>query len=123
GSFDDCDSLIACEVITPGGNWSSYPAHKHDETTETESELEEIYYYEIQVAPDGGPGFGFHQTTSSGEVKPIDVLTEVRGAGAVLRPPAVHGPAAAARGHDMYYVCVIAGPDAERASNITDHPE
>src|SRR5690625_2341316 len=41
GSFDDCDSLIACEVITPGGNWSSYPAHKHDETTETESELEE----------------------------------------------------------------------------------
>ena len=27
----EADSLIACEVITPGGNWSSYPAHKHDE--------------------------------------------------------------------------------------------
>ena len=27
-------SIIACEVITPGGNWSSYPAHKHDEATE-----------------------------------------------------------------------------------------
>ena len=35
----EADSLIACEVITPGGNWSSYPAHKHDENTPTESEL------------------------------------------------------------------------------------
>ena len=43
----EADSLIACEVITPGGNWSSYPAHKHDENTATESELEEIYYFEI----------------------------------------------------------------------------
>ena len=25
------DRLIACEVITPAGNWSSYPPHKHDE--------------------------------------------------------------------------------------------
>ena len=32
----EADSLIACEVITPGGNWSSYPAHKHDENTPTE---------------------------------------------------------------------------------------
>src|SRR5699024_1630461 len=123
GSFDDCDSLIACEVITPGGNWSSYPAHKHDETTETESELEEIYYYEIQDAPDGGPGFGFHQTTSSGEDKPIDVLTEVRGGDTVLVPHGWHGPCAAAPGHDMYYLNVMAGPEAERAWNITAHPE
>ena len=82
GAFDAMDSLIACEVITPGGNWSSYPAHKHDESVDDgehrESELEEIYYYEIQDSPDGGPGFGFHQTTSSGESTPIDVL--VRGA-------------------------------------------
>ena len=33
----EADSLIACEVITPGGNWSSYPAHKHDENTPTET--------------------------------------------------------------------------------------
>ena len=43
----EADSLIACEVITPGGNWSSYPAHKHDENTPVESALEEIYYFEI----------------------------------------------------------------------------
>ena len=122
GAFDQMDSLIACEVITPGGNWSSYPAHKHDETTETESELEEIYYYEIQDGP-AGPGFGFHQTTSSGEDKPIDVLTEVRSGDTVLVPHGWHGPCAAAPGHDMYYLNVMAGPEAERAWNITDHPE
>ncbi|WP_422116148.1 5-deoxy-glucuronate isomerase [Brachybacterium sp. UNK5269] len=123
GAFDDCDSLIACEVITPGGNWSSYPAHKHDETTATESELEEIYYYEIQAAPGGSPGFGFHQTTASGPDKPIDVLTEVRSGDTVLVPHGWHGPCAAAPGHDMYYLNVMAGPAADRAWNITDHPD
>lgn len=39
----DCDRLIAVEVVTPGGNWSSYPPHKHDEHRPgTESVLEEI---------------------------------------------------------------------------------
>ncbi|MGO2822298.1 MAG: 5-deoxy-glucuronate isomerase [Brachybacterium tyrofermentans] len=127
GAFDAMDSLIACEVITPGGNWSSYPAHKHDETVDDgehlESELEEIYYYEIQDAPDGGPGFGFHQTTSSGESTPIDVLSEVRTGDTVLVPHGWHGPCAAAPGHDMYYLNVMAGPDPVRAWNITDHPE
>jgi 5-deoxy-glucuronate isomerase len=126
GAFDQMDSLIACEVITPGGNWSSYPAHKHDETVEDgehrESELEEIYYYEIQDGP-AGPGFGFHQTTSSGEDTPIDVLAEVRTGDTVLVPHGWHGPCAAAPGHDMYYLNVMAGPEAERAWNITDHPE
>lgn len=46
----DADSLIACEVVTPAGNWSSYPPHKHDEEREgVETELEEIYYFETQV--------------------------------------------------------------------------
>src|SRR5215216_855227 len=40
----DAAKIIACEVITPAGNWSSYPPHKHDEPSETETELEEIYY-------------------------------------------------------------------------------
>ena len=43
-----------CEVVTPAGNWSSYPPHKHDEERDgVETELEEIYYFETQV--DGGP--------------------------------------------------------------------
>ena len=61
----DAGRLIVCEVITPAGNWSSYPAHKHDEHVPGhESRLEEIYYFEaapevdamrksIRAAPSG----------------------------------------------------------------------
>ena len=26
----EADRLLVCEVLTPAGNWSSYPPHKHD---------------------------------------------------------------------------------------------
>ena len=52
----DADSIIACEVVTPAGNWSSYPPHKHDEERPgVETELEEIYYFEVQVESGGLP--------------------------------------------------------------------
>jgi 5-deoxy-glucuronate isomerase len=114
--------IIACEVITPGGNWSSYPAHKHDQANEHESELEEIYYFEIAAGPGGEPGLGFFRTSSS-PGKPIDILEEVRDRDTVLVPHGWHGPAAAAPGHDMYYLNVMAGPGQERAWKISDHPE
>jgi 5-deoxy-glucuronate isomerase len=44
----ECDKLIAVEVLTPGGNWSSYPPHKHDQRSAHEAELEEIYYFETR---------------------------------------------------------------------------
>jgi 5-deoxy-glucuronate isomerase len=118
----DAAALIACEVITPGGNWSSYPAHKHDETTEHESELEEIYYFEIAAGPQGEPGFGFHRTSSS-PGKPIDILAEVHDRDTVLVPYGWHGPCVAAPGYDMYYLNVMAGPGDERAWKIADHPD
>ena len=46
----EADKLIAVEVITPGGNWSSFPPHKHDEAGEDESRLEEVYYFEADSA-------------------------------------------------------------------------
>jgi len=115
-------ALIVCEVLTPGGNWSSYPAHKHDESTETESRLEEIYYYEIAEGPDGQPGFGYHRTSSSPGGR-IEVLVEVRDRDTVLVPHGWHGPCMAAPGFDMYYLNVMAGPEPERAWRITDHPD
>lgn len=117
----EAGSIIACEVITPGGNWSSYPAHKHDEANEHESELEEIYYFEVAAGPEGQPGLGFHRTSSTpaGE---IDVLHEVRDGDTVLVPHGWHGPCTAAPGHDMYYLNVMAGPAPDRAWLISDHP-
>jgi 5-deoxy-glucuronate isomerase len=118
------DRLIACEVITPAGNWSSYPPHKHDQELPGESELEEIYYYELGDGPAGPggqprPGFGYQRVYGSSD---IDLLAEVRGGDVVLIPRGWHGPAMAAPGHDMYYLNVMAGPGAERAWLICDDP-
>ncbi|HEU4910116.1 MAG TPA: 5-deoxy-glucuronate isomerase [Propionibacteriaceae bacterium] len=118
----DASKIIACEVITPAGNWSSYPAHKHDESTDTETELEEIYYFEIAAGPGGQPGFGFMRTSSSPR-HDIELLEEVHDRDTVLVPHGWHGPCVAAPGFDMYYLNVMAGPGAERAWKITDHPE
>ena len=118
----EADSLIACEVITPGGNWSSYPAHKHDENTPAESELEEIYYFEIASGPDDSRGFGYHRVYGTAD-RPIEVLEEVRTGDVVLVPHGYHGPSVAAPGYHMYYLNVMAGPGEERAWKIVDDPE
>lgn len=118
----EADALIACEVITPGGNWSSYPAHKHDEDTPTQSALEEIYYFEIAGGPDDSRGFGYHRVYGTPE-RPIEVLEEVRTGDVVLVPHGYHGPSVAAPGYHMYYLNVMAGPGAERAWKIVDDPE
>jgi 5-deoxy-glucuronate isomerase len=117
GTFD-ADKLLVCEVLTPGGNWSSYPPHKHDEVRDGESALEEIYYFE--VAPGShGPGFGYQRVYGTPE-RPIDVLAEVRTGDVVLIPHGWHGPSIAAPGYDLYYLNVMAGPD--RAWLICDDP-
>ncbi|MFI1444353.1 5-deoxy-glucuronate isomerase [Streptomyces fructofermentans] len=119
----ECDRLIAVEVVTPGGNWSSYPPHKHDEHHPgEESELEEIYYFEI-AGHEGTPGLGYQRVSPSGRGNGTDVLAEVRAGDVVLIPDGWHGPSMAAPGHDMYYLNVMAGPGDERAWLIRDHPD
>lgn len=122
----EADKIIACEVVTPAGNWSSYPPHKHDEEREgAETELEEIYYFETQV--EGGvdrPGadpVGYQQVYGTVE-RPIEVLAQVRTGDVVLVPHGWHGPAMAAPGYDLYYLNVMAGPGATRAWLICDDP-
>ncbi|WP_269858817.1 5-deoxy-glucuronate isomerase [Streptomyces sp. RPT161] len=119
----ECDRLIAVEVLTPGGNWSSYPPHKHDECRPgEESRLEEIYYFEIAAAH-GTEGVGYQRVTPSGHGRGPDVLAEVRDGDTVLIPDGWHGPSIAAPGHHMYYLNVMAGPGAEREWLICDHPD
>ncbi len=122
----ETDKLIACEVLTPAANWSSYPPHKHDETTQTEAELEEIYYYRFQSAqPDaaasGAKGVGYQRVYGTPE-RPIEVLEEVSDGDVVLIPHGWHGPSMASPSHDMYYLNVMAGPETERAWRISDDP-
>jgi 5-deoxy-glucuronate isomerase len=126
----DADAMIACEVITPAGNWSSYPPHKHDEEREgVETELEEIYYFETQVegaargsaGPEGADPVGYQRVYGTTE-RPIDVFAEVRTGDVVLVPHGWHGPAMAAPGYDLYYLNVMAGPGPTRAWLICDDP-
>ena len=112
----EADKLIAVEVITPEGGWSSYPAHKHDEMTETEVELEEIFYF--RVAGKHGAGF-FTCYTMDGE---IEETVTVHDGDTFLVPKGFHGPAAAFPGHHMYYLNVMAGPSKERRWSITNDP-
>lgn len=109
----DADRLIACEVLTPSGNWSSYPPHKHDQDRPgEESRLEEIYYFEV-----AGDGMAYQRVYGPG----IDVLAEVRTGDAVLIPHGWHGPSMAVPGYDLYYLNVMAGPGT-RAWLICDDP-
>ncbi len=116
----ETDRLIACEVLTPAGNWSSYPPHKHDTERPGECVLEEIYYFELGAGP-AGPGVGYHRVYSSDD-RPADLVAEVRSGDVVLVPYGWHGPSMAVPGYDMYYLNVMAGPAAERAWLICDDP-
>jgi hypothetical protein len=100
----ECDALIAVEVLTPNGNWSSYPPHRHDD-------LEEIYYFEIS-----GGGFGYQRVYDG-----IDVLQEVRSGRPIDLPCGYHGPSMAPPGYDMYYLNVMAG--TVREWNFVDDPD
>ena len=122
----NAESIIACEVLTPAGNWSSYPPHKHDEFHEDrESVLEEIYYFEMRAEGDG-PGsvnaFGYQRVYGTRN-RPINVLAEVRSGDVVLVPHGWHGPAMAPPGYDMYYLNVMAGPGTQRKWLISDDPD
>jgi 5-deoxy-glucuronate isomerase len=110
------DKLVAVEVLTPEGNWSSYPPHKHDTAGDHEAVLEEIYYYRIG----GHRGFGLHRTyTTDGS---IDATVAVQDGDVFLVPRGYHGPCVAAPGYPMYYLNVLAGPAPERTMQFCDDP-
>lgn len=122
----DAVRLIVCEVITPAGNWSSYPPHKHDtHVPGHESRLEEIYYFETartdRSAPDADAAFGLFSTYSS-PAGDIEIDATVRTGDIALVPFGYHGPAVAAPGYDLYYLNVMAGPGPEREWLISDDP-
>jgi 5-deoxy-glucuronate isomerase len=113
----DADKLMAVEVLTPSSNWSSFPPHKHDEQRDGESQLEEIYYFEVDQ---DGPGF--QRVYTSGPGREIDVCAEVRTGDTVLIPHGWHGPSMATPGYHLYYLNVMAGPSPDRTWLICDDP-
>jgi len=98
------ESLLVTEVLTPAGNWSSYPPHKHDtDDPPDESYLEETYYHRM-ARPEG-----FAVQLVYTDDRALDEAIQVRDGDVVLVPRGYH-PVAAGPGYDLYYLNVMAGP-------------
>ncbi len=101
------ERLLLVEVLTPGGNWSSYPPHKHDtHRPPEETYLEEVYYHRVR------PAGGFVLQRVYTDDRQLDVTIAACDGDAVLVPRGYH-PVAAPPGYDSYYLNVMAGPARE----------
>ncbi len=123
GSFSAADRINVCEVITPGGNWSSWPPHRHDGIADCPVENEEIYYFRIgrESSPHGDPtGHGlFRVYTVDGSV---DETVTLGDGDVYLVPQGYHGPSVAPPEYPMYFLNVLAGPGADRTMAFCDDP-
>ncbi|NIZ41283.1 5-deoxy-glucuronate isomerase (plasmid) [Entomospira entomophila] len=103
-TVDYAQSLLVVEVFTEGGNFSSYPPHKHDQDNlPTESLLEEVYYHELYPKQ----GFVFQRVYT--EDRSIDQTMSVENQEVVLVPRG-HHPVGVPDGYTSYYLNVMAGP-------------
>jgi 5-deoxy-glucuronate isomerase len=108
--------LIAFEVFTPGGNWSSYPPHKHDtENPPTEARLEELYYYKFAKP---AQAFAFARVYTPD--RSLDEAMTPMDGDLVLVPEGYH-PVGVPAGYDCYYLNIMAGPN--RAWYFTIDPD
>jgi 5-deoxy-glucuronate isomerase len=111
-----CERLVVVEVYTPGGNWSSYPPHKHDVHRADsagrliEADLDEIYYYRIDP-PEGFALQRIYTGTDSPLHRagfPIDAAVVAHHNDIVLVPEGYH-PVGSPVGYTTYYLNVLAG--------------
>jgi 5-deoxy-glucuronate isomerase len=97
------ERILVVEVLTPGGSWSSYPPHKHDEDRPPEEvQLEEVYYYRAS-APEA---FAVQRLYSAD--RGVDLTLTVRDGDLLLVPYGYHA-FSAAPGYDFYYLNALAG--------------
>jgi 5-deoxy-glucuronate isomerase len=102
--WEPAEGLLVVEVITPGGNTSSYPPHKHDrDNLPDESLLEETYYHRINPPQ----GFAFQRVYT--DDRSLDEAMAVEDGDVTLVPKGYH-PCATTHGYDLYYLNVMAGP-------------
>ena len=123
-SFTAAHRINVCEVITPGGNWSSWPPHRHDGIGDCATTNEEIYYFRIGRGdgPHGDPtGQGlFHIYTVD---RSVDETVTIHDGDVYNVPEGYHGPTVAPPEYPMYFLNVLAGPGGERTMAFCDDPE
>ena len=98
------NALLVVEVITPQGNTSSYPPHKHDQDNlPHESQLEETYFHRLN------PPQGFAMQRVYTDDRSLDEALVIEDGDVTLVPRGYH-PVATTAGYDLYYLNVMAGP-------------
>jgi 5-deoxy-glucuronate isomerase len=97
----DSERLIAYEILTPSGNWSSFPPHRHDGRLGT-SNHEETYYYRL------APGDGFAIQRIYTRDTDLDVSIAAMDGDLVLVHEGFH-TVATAPGTNAYYLNFLAG--------------
>ena len=122
-SFAGAHKINVCEVLTPGGNWSSWPPHRHDGIGDCVTMNEEIYYFRIgrEDQPHGDPtGSGLFRlyTVDGSHDETISVFDQ----DTYLVPEGYHGPTVANPEYPMYFLNVLAGPGADRTMAFCDDP-
>ena len=117
----DCQRLVSVEVYTPSGNWSSFPAHKHDERildndgNLIEARLEETYFYKT----DKPQGYAIQQIYTGD--RSLDEIAVARNNDVVMVPKGYH-PVVAGHGYNIYYLNFLTGSDQSLANtNDPDH--
>ena len=114
----ECSRIVVREVYTPSGNWSSFPAHKHDERivddqgNVLEPIQEETYFYKFEK-----PGaYAIQQVYT--EDRSLDEIVRAEHNNVVMIPKGFH-PVVAAHGFHCYYLNFLAGSD-QCLANTTD---
>lgn len=99
----DAEHLFIGEAIVSGGNWASYPPHRHDfDNLPAEIDMEEVYFFKL----DRPQGFGIQKVyTDDGST---DETYTVRDNDTVFIPEGYH-PVTVAPGYTLYYLWVMAG--------------
>ncbi len=113
-----CHSIVVREVYTPSGNWSSFPAHKHDERiVDADGKVlepiqEETYFYKFQKPE----AYAIQQVYTKD--RSLDEIVRPQHNDVVMIPRGFH-PVVAEHGFHCYYLNFLAGTD-QCLANTTD---
>lgn len=112
------DRLMVGETVTPSGNWSTVPPHRHARYLEEKGEILEVPYREIYFYQFSKPaGFGMNrQFDDDGSDNAFSLISN----DAVYIDGGYH-PVVCAPGSDMYQLTLMSG--TYRQSTASVHPD
>lgn len=114
GDGHPASSIIIGETLTPSGNWSTYPPHKHEVNAGGEVFHEEMYYFR-NASPDGY-GLVQHYSPERGYDESYRVTDDT-----LISMPHGYHTYVAAPGTMSYYLWFLAGDG--RAQGVSFDPK